>query len=739
MGNLILKPLIVAGIALLSSLPTLAGGDSRTHACQDSIGYRSNLIDPFNTYSRSQYLMTTQLLHRFGYGLMPEGAIGNEKFDDEGSSDENVLLQAAYVARVLARLSAPDSHKVEKPFNKYHYAWGRCVSNDVPSAIAYIDAVYSAMGRGTSTDALIMARHRLLQLCEVTGQQAQSALIAQISANLRPLNNNAQVADWIKYLDGVGAFYKGDDDTSHKIFTSLGRSDFDWISDTADYMIVRMAKEKTDGATKIDAALAQRLEDARDAYLLAHPEGLYARAVDDLGQYLARYQSDATKLYELQATKFGEVFGKESLLSLGQRKAELFDLMLGSDVGIAKKPPPPQVVSGVDLHPFLLASILLKEISSDGSLTEANWPEITRRASTSTDSYAGLQPYITLLLHAIAGDYRKITAGAYDEATYGPLLADAILLRARAYEKLGENSSAIQTWTQLHTTTPTFNALTEIANLLVADENFSQFAYLPQGYISAFVEAQTDAGVFCETEFDDGARAFLERHDPYKHLLHEGFGNFVTPNDMALVADDSSLHPLVRYYASERAMQVKLMLEDYKGFLKVSDFLTSESFVGGLAERYSEGYEASAMIAGYTKAIPLVERLIKDPDDADALTRLGYFRYENHLTVWCDYDQTLWASNLDAYPCKNISATEKKSVAPIEMFSRALEIYKKQLSRTQEEASLLRTMIYCFKGYSNQRNCTFFNTDDYPESVRKDYFDRLKAEFSTSEQLEFWY
>lgn len=732
-----LPPLIVAAVLWTVSLSTMAGNDGVNWACADSIGYRSNLIDPLNPYARPKYLMATQVLKRYGMLHAAIDSVGN----DFGSSKDHALSQDAYVTKVRAYLSTPDAFTVEKPFDKYHYAWGRCESNDLPSAIAFIDAVYHAIGKGASADALIMARHRLLQLCQVENEQAQIALINEIEASLLSLGGDARAADWLTYLGAAAAFYQessgGEEgDISPRLFTSLRESNFDWVSDTADYMAVRMAKEKLDYG---DVTAVEDLEIARDAYLLNHQNGRYVSTVRDLGLYLARYHPDEEKAFEMMAARFDEVLGKESSLPADQRESVLRDLMVGSDVGLAMKTPPPKALSSVDLHPLLLTSILLTEVGSYNAPLEVNWSETTQRARGRMGAYHGLEPYTELLLHAIAGDYTKIAAGTYDEATYGPLLADAILLQARAYERLDQQSLAIQSWTRLLTTTPTFNALTEIANQLVAADRFADFAYLPLSLVSAFDDGPADGDFFCRTEFSGGVDAFLQREDPFRHLLHEGFAHFVAPTDALVVSGDSKLHPLARYYASEPIMRKQLMYADYEGFLKMSSFLTSESFLDGLTERYPDGHEASEMVAGYTEAISLVERLLDDPEDADALTRLGYFRYSKQLWFNCDYRETLWARTLSAYGCKNLPATSKKPLAPIEMFSQALSHYKEQPMRTAEEASLLRIMIYCFKGRTNASNCTFGDTENYPESARKGYFDRLIKEFPTSEHAEYWY
>ena len=326
MGTYRQRLVLTAMLLLTLSLPLAAGRDPATRACRDGIGYRSNLIDPVNRYARPKYLMTSQLLER--YGLITAASGASTRNYGGGSGEERALAQDAYVAKVRSYLSMPDASKVERPFEDYHYAWGRCESNDLPSAIAYIDAVYHALGKGSATDALIMARHRLLQLCEVENDQAQIALIDEIEGSLLALDGDAQAADWLNYLRAATAFYqgsKGEEGTSLRMFASLRDSQHDWIRDTAYYMDVRMAKERTACS---DATSVQDLKIARDAYLLNHQNGIYALTVRDLGQYLASCEPDEEKAFELMTTRFDEVIEKGSSVPDEQRRSILHDLMV---------------------------------------------------------------------------------------------------------------------------------------------------------------------------------------------------------------------------------------------------------------------------------------------------------------------------------------------------------------------------------------------------------------------------
>lgn len=762
MGIYSQKSLAATVFILILSFPAIAGGDPRTRACSDGIGYRSNLIDPLNHYARPQYLMTTQLLER--YGLIPPAyeAPADDQDDDPGSNngslitissptgklkavrltktdrapDLSSLSQDDYVERVRAYLSEPDDYEVHKPFEKYHYAWGRCESNDVPSAAAYMEAAHKAIGKGQEADALIFARHRLLQVCEIDGEQAQKAHIREVFADLVTLNDRASTKDWVLYLEAAANFYLDADDLSEKMFRSLSKSDADWISDTADYLVVRMAKERVDQG---DITATEDLTLAREYYLNRHPGGRYERTVLALDQYLARARSDHAKLYELQAAKFEDVFGPNSLVPIDQRESVLFDLMFGTNSGMITNPAPADLISSGKLHPILLTSLLLQHVSDDASHLELFWPQIIHRAREQMTLYPGLESYAELLVHMISGDYPAILAEEIDEATYGPLLLDALVLRARAYEKMDQKSAAIDTWTQVLKTTPTFNALTEIANQLVGDNRFEEFAYIPTQHTRAFSGTRDSVEQYCRDEFDIGVEGFLKTKDPFRNLLNEGFEHFVAVSDVHAVGDDDELHPLIRFYAVEPTLRSSLMYADYQGFIRASKFLRSESFASGLKELHPDVYQPAEMISGYTEAISLAERLIDDPEDADALTQLAYFRYSKHLIARCGAGDTLWTQMLDDYSCKGKHAAESVAVAPIEMFSRALRQYKKLPVRTAEEASLLRIMIYCFKGYSNRMNCALGDTEDYPEDVRKGYFNRLKSEFPSSEHVEYWY
>ena len=83
-----------------------------------------------------------------------------------------------------------------------------------------------------------------------------------------------------------------------------------------------------------------------------------------------------------------------------------------------------------------------------------------------------------------------------------------------------------------------------------------------------------------------------------------------------------------------------------------------------------------------------------------------------------------------------------EDIRPIDLFTNALETYKLKQERTQEEAKLLRTLIYCFKG-SNIYECvrdTDKLDDRYPKKIREGYFERLRKYFpNEAKRTPYWY
>ena len=81
-------------------------------------------------------------------------------------------------------------------------------------------------------------------------------------------------------------------------------------------------------------------------------------------------------------------------------------------------------------------------------------------------------------------------------------------------------------------------------------------------------------------------------------------------------------------------------------------------------------------------------------------------------------------------------------IRPIDLFAKTLEAYKLKQERTQEEAKLLRTLIYCFKG-SKRYECVRDSDkldDRYPKKIRKGYFERLQKYFpKEAKRIAYWY
>jgi len=108
----------------------------------------------------------------------------------------------------------------------------------------------------------------------------------QISASLATLPADSTALLYKTYLTGAALFYAGDYAGADRAFTSLVDSDRPWLAETASYMLMRTALNKSSqnrtgeygdfDIHRIDRPAAEQAQKAAQAYLQRWPEGRYA-------------------------------------------------------------------------------------------------------------------------------------------------------------------------------------------------------------------------------------------------------------------------------------------------------------------------------------------------------------------------------------------------------------------------------------------------------------------------------
>lgn len=121
--------------------------------------------------------------------------------------------------------------------------------------------------------------------------QARTGLLSgatreQIESSLATFPADSQALPYKSYLAAAASFYAGDYASAERDFTQLATSDRPWLAETAQYMLMRTALNKSSqnsvgeygdfDIAKINREDATQAQELAQAYLQSFPQGLYA-------------------------------------------------------------------------------------------------------------------------------------------------------------------------------------------------------------------------------------------------------------------------------------------------------------------------------------------------------------------------------------------------------------------------------------------------------------------------------
>jgi hypothetical protein len=732
--------IISSVVSIIANTFAQASTETSTYAIEDGIGYRSNLLDPANPYAiDSTYLLET-ILRR--YKLLPD-----EKNGDTRPSDTQ------YLDRVKQLLSSRKlKHEISAPFERYHYAYGICATNDYPAALSFMEQIVASLGKGEPTDILIMGRHNLLFTCELDGAEREKNIkIIKLRISLENFDENFR--PWVQYLLGTMHYYTSNLRKAAQLFSGAGsvvRNKSPWLHDTSNYMLVRIAKFLMEEG-KLPAEAFENLLDRHQAEYLRSRyfntvEGyrrlarVFANCNAKQGRVSWSYcqsslHSDEVYL-KILATHFSRYFvPNETDATISQRMSIYKEMTFLGDF------------SNMSGSPLWLAYEMMRAItgiSGSDEVSTRDWSSEILKQSDQYEGFPGLRAYTNVLELFLNRDFKTIIELSITKENYGVLFSDAKLMQARSYYSLGKHSLAVKAWEALSLEEPTFNGLTEIANSYLRKGSFADFAYYRAGWMTDLSDRWDSSNSlgYHGDEFDVGPKTFFEAMRPYLNLLRRGFEAFVEPENARLIYADKSLPPIIRFLAAEPVMRDHLLVGEYRNFLMVWNEVFDFKFRMNMEPVHFASDRR--LIASYLSIKRSVSKLIENPDDAVAMTDLGYFLYEKHRFPRCSvsFDEyregisskvSLWEENLGG--CKMMSS---QGVSPFDMFTKALSIFKKEGKRQAAEARLLRKMIYCFKG--NQFSCVRNSEADTSSVARKSWFRRLHKLYPrAAKRTPYWY
>lgn len=624
------------------------------------------------------------------------------------------------------------------PEPRWYYDFDACSTNLYPTALAFMQSLVAALGRGPAADKLIMARHTLLRLCEFRGPAAR-AFVAAALAPLTAGPDSERQGPWRDYLAGAAAFYLGDRAAAAAHFARIPDDTEPWLSETARYMDVRIAKT---GAERPKAKVPWSVLDAKiDQHLARYPDSRYTATVAGLKRLvLAETGGSEAAMRTSLLVSFADVFRPETTADMRVRLS-LFDEFaahFGGDTGDGHRHGELQLPDAHDGPPIVDVVRLLVAVAAAGPRLDPAQLGPAPDESSGDRGFAGLRAYHALLRRFAAGDFTAVATTDIKAQTYGALAPDAALLRARALERLGRDWDATEAWIALSRRTPVLNGLTEAAANAVRAGRFDDFARLDWRW-AAGVTTDVEVNPWVAHEFLIDPDVFLAHFKPIRQLLRRGGAVFIGAEQARGLYTDPTVDPVVRFWALEPVLRTALLQGEWDRFV-------------GLAEPFYERVphfrgsplaadEDRALFDTYRGLITFVRKLRQDADDADALRATGYFLYSMRLLPRCSGrgwpPSTLWETDLGDCAA---DGPDEPTVPPVDLLVQALDAYKRLPERSDGEARTLRILIFCFRNSVNRALCLRERDGTIPRAVRKGWFERLHRHFpEAAAQTPFWF
>ncbi|MBL4693026.1 MAG: hypothetical protein JKY92_06820 [Magnetovibrio sp.] len=724
----------------LTPAPSEASSDYSSNAVRDGIGYRSNLLDPDNPYAVPMQYTFTTLLSRYWV-----------KHEAPSSPSVDEVTPDMYYAALNDILSDPALIDTLEPLPEDLYGYGSCASNNLAVMLEFMMGAAENIEDRFVVDFLVQARHEILFICHMPDTD-QAGFQAYIEEQLQTLNDVKEAEPWVNYLRGIMSFYIEDFDQARRYFATIPDTAAPWLAQTARYLDVRIAKIQVDalaydcyqcGASEQSPQFIKAIADFKasiENHIRSYSDGFYDRSVSGLRRYVLRLQDKPLQLNKVYEAAFVKAFGANSDVPREAKDSLLHEMDLFYLNG-------PAVAKTSRVHPFLLTyEVLMRKHNLRQRQTVRQISTMRTDFDSMKSAYAhylGLAAYTELMFLSAEGNDVKVAATQIDQKEYGPLWLDARVLQARALGRIGQHEKSAKAWLELDTVIPTFNAQTEMASQYLLAHKFDEFARLTQARLTQahLTEARlktkptgSGAGIDGEdyrysNEFSRSVEDFNKTFEPALTLLRQGYSSFASADEMQRTLDDPNISDQIKFMAAEPALRRFLLHEDYAGYLQL---------FGSLTDNLPKGEDADLAHA-YQKVTPAAQRLSSNKNDADALVDLGYFLYAKHIFSACEEESvTLWELTLGA--CGDDDKRVLDGVVPIDLFDRALSLYKQRDTRQPGEAKVLRMMILCFKSNRNQANCVRNRKEAYPKKTRTALFNQLHQRFPTeAKQTPYWY
>lgn len=585
-----------------------------------------------------------------------------------------------------------------------------CISNNAKSALAFLQAALA--DTNLSKDVylqLALTRLALFDVCASIKPKQPDAITQMI--DMLP----AEAVDYGAYLQASAHFYLGDYGSALSLYQRLAQnskstwlnrfgkhlqqqplapsrltgwllstqhSNSPWLEETSLYMVARVqliaAQKNWDGFSEPQAVDKTQLNIARlafSAYLDAYPDGLYRDSAIGIERKLAFLSANQAELNRLLRHHVSDSLNHALNHPEATPKAyESLDEFRRFFHGV------PDFDHD---HPMLLAYFVLDQTRFDDD-------SINRLAKRKQDftPYHGLFELTFAILQFRLG---RLEALATDTSLQRPLTNQAAslattVLRAQAFEALGNADRAIDLWRELNQQIKDNIAQLQLAGLYFQSNRFMDLVGNDGGIANPRIKADFLHFAFATDALESLSQANSLSADA-KTLIHR---------------------ELLRRY---------LLTADFKAFYRLLSANSTPPF---------------------DKIENAARRLVSNPWNADSLAEIGLFIYDRHITPdsptegMQTYFQASSLEDLKPYctACKLFGSGHRNLQSAYDYLKKAESIYRKRGKKSDTEAQVLHTLTKCFRGFEYRHRCQWEQNN---KNTSRQWFDRLHALYPKSD------
>lgn len=242
-----------------------------------------------------------------------------------------------------------DLTEVLQLIKKNEWNYGRNASNTESS----VSAFFSALQEDSS-----LIQEQRHQLAAARVDVLKEAKSDQVALALSQISPDSTAYPYKRYLLATAQFYEGNYDAAEQTFVDLLRSKNSWLKETAQYMLMRTALNKStqhsdnqygffdlDKVDRSQAALAQK---AAQDYLHLYPEGLYTDSAYGMQRRINWYMKAWPQLAKLYEESFQKATDAQELNDLIGEYDSLYGISF-RDKPITNAFPAAPVISFVEM------------------------------------------------------------------------------------------------------------------------------------------------------------------------------------------------------------------------------------------------------------------------------------------------------------------------------------------------------------------------------------------------------